>query len=110
MYELMTMIRKRPEVSTADFRHFMEHDYGPTYAAMPEVKRYVQYFLDDLSSGEGAPVVDAIVQIAFASSDTMRRALASDAYAAASVLRRAYMVDGAIGIHPTRVAETKILV
>lgn len=35
MLTLMTVIRKRPEVFTEDFRHFMEHEYGPIYAALP---------------------------------------------------------------------------
>ena len=48
MLRLMTVIRKRPEISTEDFRRFMELEYGPTYAALPQVKEYVQYYLTDL--------------------------------------------------------------
>jgi hypothetical protein len=110
MQELMTMIRKRPEVSTADFRRFMELEYGPTYVAMPQVKRYAHYYLDDLSSGSGAPPVDAIVHIAFASVDEMKVALAADSYAKAAQARQTYMLDGPFGIHPTLVAATKNLV
>jgi hypothetical protein len=36
MYTMMTVIRKKPEVSSADFRHFMEFEYGPTYSGLPE--------------------------------------------------------------------------
>jgi EthD domain len=110
MHELMTMIRKRPDISVADFRHFMEHEYGPIYGTMPEVKRYVQFFLDDLSSGGGAPPIDAIVQIAFASIDDMKVALATDAYRQAVERRKVFMLDGPFGIHPTLIAATKILV
>jgi hypothetical protein len=42
MLRLMTVIRKRPESSTEDFRRFMELEYGPTYVALPQVKEYVQ--------------------------------------------------------------------
>ena len=110
MHELMTIIRKRPGVSTEDFRHFMEHEYGPTYAAMPQVKRYVQFYLDDMSSGDGAPAVDAIVQIAFSSAEDMKTALATDAYRQAAERRKAFMLDAPEGIYPTRIAATKILV
>jgi hypothetical protein len=110
MHELLTMVRKRPEISTADFRHFMEHEYGSTYAAMPEVRRYVQYFLDDASDGSGAPSVDAIIHIAFSSIDDMKAALATDAYRHAAERRKAFMVDGPIGIHPTRIAQIKSFV
>jgi len=110
MHELMTMIRKRPEVSAADFRRFMKLEYGPTYVAMAEVKRYVQYYLDDLSSGSGAPPVDAIVYIAFGSVEEMKVALATESYANAAGARQAYMLDGPIGIHPTLVAAVKNLV
>jgi hypothetical protein len=35
MFTMLTVIRKRPEVSTADFRHFMEVEYGPGVALGP---------------------------------------------------------------------------
>jgi len=110
MHELMTMIRKRPEVSAADFRRFMELEYGQTYVAMPQVKRYVQYYLDDISSGSGAPPVDAIVYIAFESIDEMKVALATESYAKAAAARQVYILDGPFGIHPTLVSATKTLV
>jgi hypothetical protein len=42
MFTMLTVIRKRPEVSTEQFRHFMEFEYGPTYAALPQTREYVQ--------------------------------------------------------------------
>jgi hypothetical protein len=50
MFELMTIIRKRPEVSTEEFRVFMEHEYGPTYVAMPQTRSHTHYYLDDLTT------------------------------------------------------------
>jgi hypothetical protein len=35
---MLTVIRKRPEVTTEEFRHFMEVEYGPTYAALPQTR------------------------------------------------------------------------
>ncbi|MEB8338235.1 EthD domain-containing protein [Streptomyces endophyticus] len=95
----MTVIRKRPEVSTEDFRRFMEDEYGPTYVALPQVREYVQYYLSD-SGGDGAEdPIDAIVRISFDSEATMREALATDAYRKAHELRKAWMRDTSVGIH-----------
>jgi EthD domain-containing protein len=99
MLTLMTVIRKRPEVSTDDFRRFMEHDYGPTYASLPQVREYVQYYVSD-SGGDGAEEpIDAIVRISFDSEATMREALATEEYRKAHDLRKAYMRDTSVGIH-----------
>ena len=99
MLRLMTVIRKRPEISTEDFRRFMELEYGPTYAALPQVKEYVQYYLTDLATdGEEEPI-DAIVRIAFESEAEMREALATEDYRKAHALRTAYMRETSVGIH-----------
>ncbi|WP_433136338.1 hypothetical protein ACQPZ8_29450 [Actinomadura nitritigenes] len=43
MFTMLTVIRKRPEVSTEEFRRFMQLEYGPTYVALPQTREYVQY-------------------------------------------------------------------
>jgi uncharacterized protein (DUF1330 family) len=88
----MTVLRKRPEVSTEEFRHFMEHEYGPAYVAMPQVRRYVQRYVTDLTTDPAEPM-DAIVEISFDSSQAMRAALDTDTYRQAHRLRQAYMAD-----------------
>ncbi|MEV5775090.1 EthD domain-containing protein [Streptomyces antimycoticus] len=95
----MTVIRKRPEVSTEDFRRFMEHEYGPTYASLPQVREYVQYYLSDTGQDGAEEPIDAIVRISFDSQETMREALATEAYRKAHDLRQAYMRDTSVGIH-----------
>ncbi|GAA3369370.1 hypothetical protein GCM10017744_088780 [Streptomyces antimycoticus] len=99
MLTLMTVIRKRPEVSTEDFRRFMEHEYGPTYASLPQVREYVQYYLSDTGQDGAEEPIDAIVRISFDSQETMREALATEAYRKAHDLRQAYMRDTSVGIH-----------
>ncbi|WP_420311122.1 hypothetical protein ACOB87_20070 [Streptomyces sp. YS-B37] len=47
MITLMTVIRKKPEVSTEDFRHFMKHEYGPTYQALPQTRAYKKLRLQE---------------------------------------------------------------
>jgi hypothetical protein len=99
MHTLLTVIRKRPEISTEDFRHFMEFDYGPTYAALPQVRAYEQYYLADLSADGAEDAIDAIVRISFDSEETMREALATEGYRKAHELRQGYMRDTSVGIH-----------
>jgi hypothetical protein len=101
MHSLVTLVRKRPEVTTERFRHFMEHDYGPTYVALPQTRRYVQTFVTD-----PAAEVDAIIEISFDDEDAMRAALDTDAYRSAHQARDAYMLD----IHPVGVDRSVQLV
>jgi hypothetical protein len=110
MYELMTVIRKRPDIPTAAFRDFMENRYGTVYAAMPEVRRYVHFYLDDLVSDGAEEPIDAIVNIAFESRETMQTALATDAYREAVKSRSAYIRESSRGILPALVAKTVRLV
>ncbi|SDO65311.1 EthD family reductase [Actinacidiphila guanduensis] len=110
MLTLMTVIRKRPEVSTGDFRRFMETEYGPVYAALPQVREYVQFYVDDLArDGEDEPI-DAIVRIAFDSAESMREALATPEYRKAHAMREAYMRETSRGIHSASLAREVRLV
>lgn len=99
MHTLLTVIRKRPEISTEDFRRFMEFEYGPTYAALPQVRGYEQYYLADLATDGAEDAIDAIVRISFDSEDGMREALATQEYRRAHALRQKYMRDTSVGIH-----------
>ena len=99
MFTLMTVIRKRPEVSTEDFRRFMEAEYGPTYVQLPQTLEYIQYYLDDLATDGAEEPIDAIVQISFESPESMREALQADSYHKAHQLREAYMRETSVGIH-----------
>ncbi|NMO50741.1 EthD family reductase [Actinoplanes sp. TBRC 11911] len=92
MYTLMTVLRKKPEVSTEDFRHFLEHEYGPAYVAMPQVRHYVQRYVTDLATDPADPM-DAFVEISFDSPEAMREALDTDGYRQAHERRQAYMAD-----------------
>jgi hypothetical protein len=48
----------------------MEFEYGPTYAALPQTREYVQYYLTDTAEDP----IDAIVRISFDSPEQMREA------------------------------------
>jgi hypothetical protein len=65
MYTLLAVIRKRSEVTTEEFRHFMEVEYGPIYAAFPQTREYVRYYLADLVTDGAEESIEAIVRISF---------------------------------------------
>ena len=110
MFTMLTVIRKRPEISTEDFRHFMEVEYGPTYAAMPQTREYVQYYLSDVMTDGAEDPIDAIVRIGFDSPEKMREALDTDGYRKAHAMREAYMRESSVGIHSAVLEKTVTLV
>jgi hypothetical protein len=99
MFTMLTVIRKKPEISTAEFRHFMEVEYGPTYVGLPQTKEYVQYFLSDVMTDGAEPPIDAIVRISFESREEMQNALRAESYKRAHELRKAYLRETSVGIH-----------
>lgn len=110
MFTMLTVIRKRLEVSTEQFRHFREFEYGPTYAALPQIREYVQYYLTDTVADGAEDPIDAIVRISFDSPEQMREALAADSYRQARAKRQAFMRETSVGIHSAIVDQTVTLV
>lgn len=99
MFTLLTVIRKKPGISTEEFRRFMEFDYGPTYVDLPQTREYVQYYLSDVHADDAEDPIDAIVRISFDSQESMREALRSESYRRAHELRQGYMRETSAGIH-----------
>jgi|SRR5882757_7093333 len=110
MFTLLTVIRKKPEITTEDFRHFMEFEYGPTYSGLPETREYVQYYLSDLMNDGAEPAIDAIVRISFDSPEEMKKALQAESYKRAHKLREGFMRETSVGIHSAIVDKTVELV
>lgn len=110
MFTVMTVIRKKPDVTTDELRHFMKDIYGRTYQEMPQTRSYVQYFLSDLATDDAEDPIDAIVQISFDSEETMREALQTDSYEKAAKAREEYMRETSVGIHSALVEETNKMV
>jgi hypothetical protein len=110
MHILLTVLRKRPEITTEQFRAYMEHEYGPTYSAMPQTREYVQYFVDDLAADDAEEPIDAIVRIAFDSVESMQEALDSDRYRRAHDARKRYIRESSVGIHSAVVTHEAKLV
>jgi EthD domain len=99
MFTLLTVIRKKPEITTEDFRYFMEFTYGPTYSGLPQTRAYVQYYLSDARVDEAEPAIDAIVQISFDSQEEMTKALQTESYKKAETARERFMQATSVGIH-----------
>jgi hypothetical protein len=99
MFTMLTVLRKKPEISTEEFRRFMEVEYGPTYVNLPQTKEYVQYFLSDVLADSTEPPIDAIVRISFESREEMQKALQAQSYKDAHELRKAYLRETSVGIH-----------
>ncbi|MFI6999929.1 EthD domain-containing protein [Nocardia sp. NPDC050175] len=110
MFTMMTVIRKRPNVTTEEFRRFMRYEYGPTYVGLPETRSYVQYYLSDVMSDGAEPPIDAIVEISFDSEADMRRALQAESYQRAAALRAEYMCETSVGVHSAVLDEKVVLV
>jgi hypothetical protein len=110
MFTMLTVIRKKPEITTEDFRRFMEVDYGPTYVGLPETREYIQHYLTDVMTDGAELPIDAIVQISFDSKEEMMKALQADSYKKAHKMREEYMRETSVGIHSAVVDKTLRLV
>ncbi|WP_081059205.1 EthD domain-containing protein [Burkholderia anthina] len=106
MFTLITTVRKNPDVSTEDFREFMELVYGPIYAELPQTREYIHYYVSDSIPDLENQKIDAIVRISFQSREEMRNALQSDSYKQAQEMRRRYMESTPAGIHSVIVEKT----
>jgi hypothetical protein len=106
LFTMMTVIRKKPDVSTDDFRHFMEHEYGPTYSGFSETRMYVQHYLSDVMDDGAEPSIDAIVEISFDSYEDMQTILQTEAYERGHKMRANYMQEDSVGIHSAVVDKT----
>jgi hypothetical protein len=107
MFTMMTVLRKRPEISTEEFHPFMRHEYGPTYVGLAETRAYTQYYLADVGT-DGTE--DAIVSISFDSAESMQTAMGHPTVAAAAQMRVRVMRESTVGIHPAVVEQAVHLV
>ncbi|KVU05708.1 hypothetical protein WK60_25710 [Burkholderia ubonensis] len=106
MFTLITLVRKNPEISTKDFRDFMEFIYGPIYAALPQTREYIHYYASEETSDHEKQKIDAIVKISFQSHNEMHDALKSDSYKQAQEMRQRYMQSTSTGIHSVIIDKT----
>ena len=68
----ISLLRRRPELDTAEFRRIYEHEHGPlTLHEHPGLWRYIQNFVIDAVTPD-APPLDAITERHFRSDDDFR--------------------------------------
>ena len=87
MLTLLVVVRKKEGISTEDFRHRWNREYGPLYRKMPQVKFYQQYHLDDQEKDRTSEHVDGVALLTFLSKEDMDAAWKSDVEKEASLLR-----------------------
>lgn len=105
MFTITVVIRKRPEVSQAEFRRVWRDVYGPMYRQMPQVKSYVQYHLADRRKDEAEEPIDGIAILTFDSEADMKVAWATEIYQKAAKIRESILRETAVGVHVASVDE-----
>ena len=99
MFTITVVVRKRPEVTTEEFRRVWKDIYGPMYRQMPQVKSYIQYHLNDRRKDNAEDPIDGIVVMSFDSEADMKEAWATDIYKKAAKIRESIMRETAVGVH-----------
>ena len=110
MFTIAVVVRKRPEVSTKEFRRIWKEVYGPMYRKLPQVKSYVQYHLADRRKDDAEDPIDGIVLMSFDSEKDMQEAWQTETYQEAKKIRESIMRETAIGVHVASVDERVIII
>lgn len=110
MYTITVILRKRPDISVAEFRRAWKEIYGPMYAKMPQVKSYVQYHLSDQRTDASEDSIEGIAILSFESKKTMREAWRSDIYKEAAKIRKTFICETSIGVRVAAVEEKVVIV
>ena len=101
----MVVVRKKPEITTKEFRHLWKNVYGPLYKQIPQVKSYEQYHLADRRKDESEEPIDGVAVLSFESESAMKEAWETPIYKEAAKIREKIMRETAVGVHVTSVDE-----
>lgn len=105
MFTILVTVRKRPEISTEQFRRIWKEEYGPMYRQMPQVKSYQQLHLADRRKDDAEDPIDGVAIMSFDSEEAMKEAWATDIYKEAAKIRESIMRETAVGVHVTSVDQ-----
>jgi len=105
MFTIAVVVRKKPEVSTEEFRRIWKDVYGPMYRQMPQVKSYFQYHLSDRRKDNAEDPIDGLVLMSFDSEADMKEAWQTEIYKKAAKIRESIMRETAVGVHVALVDE-----
>ena len=101
----IVVVRKKENVSQAEFRRVWKEEYGPLYRKLPQVLSYEQYHLDDRRKDDAEDPIDGIAVLSFESEASMKEAWATEDYKAATKVRERIMRETAVGVHVTSLHE-----
>jgi uncharacterized protein (TIGR02118 family) len=82
MVKALYLIRRKPEMSVADFHRYWREVHGAIAARIPGARRYVQSHALDRTESDTRPY-DGAAEMWFDDMAAIERALASEEYAAA---------------------------
>jgi uncharacterized protein (TIGR02118 family) len=81
MIKRFVVLRRKPTMSVAEFRHYWEKVHGPLIAKIPGIRKYTQYHVrSELLDNTDAPI-DGIAELWFDSEDAQKAAYATPEYA-----------------------------
>jgi uncharacterized protein (TIGR02118 family) len=105
MFTIAVVVRKKPELSTEEFRRIWRDIYAPIYRNLPQVKSYIQYHLADRRKDDSEDPIDGIAIMSFESESEMKQAWATEAYKVGAKIRETIMRETAVGVHVASVVE-----
>lgn len=69
MYKIITLLKRRPDLSVTDFHSYFRNIHGPIGCSHPDIKRYVQSYTLLQGYSKGELLYDAISELWFESAD-----------------------------------------
>ena len=110
MIKRFVVLRKKPGMSTQQFRRYWKDVHGPLIAALPGLIKYVQYHVrSELIDDAGTPI-DGLAELWFESDEAQKRSYATPEYrAVVSDEPNLFEMSGHY-IHPMMTEDTVVLV
>ena len=77
-YKIISMLKRKPDESHADFKHYWLNVHAPLAKELPGLVRYIQnHIVSTKDNGENKHCVDGFVELWFESEVAMKAAFAS---------------------------------
>lgn len=82
MIRRFVILRRKPEMTTEQFRWYWRNVHGPLIARLPGLLRYIQYHVHSERLDDEDADIDGIAELWFESVESQRAAYATAEYAA----------------------------
>ena len=110
MIKRFVVLRRKQGMAADDFHTYWREVHGPLIAAIPGVRRYVQYHVrSQIAVGEDEPI-DGIAELWFDSEEAQRAAWATPEYALVVADEPNLFDMNSRSIHPVMEIETVVVV